>query len=269
MCLRWRLKFSHLRLNFSPTMRKPVKKYWEAVPKAAIVHDLGSPFCPRSWSIRRHFWHVQIERIHGSGITVHRSAISHTPSSVPFALSSSLLHYEERHSGVNTLKKGFSWCCDEPGEINTLLTEYPNSLVADGILNKIIDLKLSENRALIPRKHHRSSTSIRFDWGHSFTIAIDIAQLIGAKRSAHKGYSNSSYTDYGSNPRSKSGWVVACQRTAIGWIHVHHDIGQRLRVWGAVANSWHATTPLIHARTSRGHTFAIKWQACLNALRLK
>lgn len=97
--------------------------------------------------------------------------IPHHPG-IPRGLVAILLYYDGRKTLVSTLKQlfqarqGLSWCCDAPADITNLVTEYTNSLVAEGILTKIIDLlssldisielaKLSENRALGPHKHHR------------------------------------------------------------------------------------------------------------------
>lgn len=97
--------------------------------------------------------------------------IPHHPG-LPRGLVAILLYYDGRKALVNSLKQlfqarhGLSWCCNAPGEVTNLVTEYTDSLVADGILNKIIDLLseldiskelplLSENRALGPPKHHR------------------------------------------------------------------------------------------------------------------
>lgn len=97
--------------------------------------------------------------------------VPHHPG-LPRGLVAILLYYDGRKTLVATLKQlfqasqGHAWCCDAPAEVTNLVTEYCNSLVADGILMKIIELltqldlstelaKLSENRALGPPKHHR------------------------------------------------------------------------------------------------------------------
>lgn len=97
--------------------------------------------------------------------------VPHHPG-LPRGLVAILLYYDGRKTLVATLKQlfqacqGHAWCCDAPFEVTNLVTEYCNSLVADGILLKIIDLltqldltseldKLSQNRALGPPKHRR------------------------------------------------------------------------------------------------------------------
>lgn len=97
--------------------------------------------------------------------------IPHHPG-LPRGLVAILLYYDGRKTLVTTLKQlfqarqGISWCIDAPQEVTQLITTYTDTLVASGILNKIIDLlvqldltqelaTLSENRALGPPKHHR------------------------------------------------------------------------------------------------------------------
>lgn len=94
---------------------------------------------------------------------------------LPRGLVAILLYYDGRKTLVTTLKQlfqaryGISWCTDiseASQDIINVITNYTDSLVADGLLNKIIDLLeqmdltqelalLSENRALGPPKHHR------------------------------------------------------------------------------------------------------------------
>lgn len=91
---------------------------------------------------------------------------------LPRGLVAILLYYDGRKTVATTLKQlfqarsGISWCTEVSQDITTFITNYTDSLVADGLLNKIIDLLeqldvtqelalLSENRALGPSKHHR------------------------------------------------------------------------------------------------------------------
>ncbi|XP_055585632.1 nuclear pore complex protein Nup205-like [Uranotaenia lowii] len=91
---------------------------------------------------------------------------------LPRGLVAVLLYYDGRKSLVASLKElfqartGVSWCTDAPQEITQLITTYTDGLVADGLLDKIVDLLgelditkeldvLTNNRALGPPKHHR------------------------------------------------------------------------------------------------------------------
>ncbi|XP_058819266.1 nuclear pore complex protein Nup205 [Topomyia yanbarensis] len=91
---------------------------------------------------------------------------------LPRGLVAVLLYYDGRKSLVASLKElfqaraGVSWCTDAPTEITQLITAYTDALVADGVLEKILDLLeeldvtkeldvLTTNRALGPPKHHR------------------------------------------------------------------------------------------------------------------
>ncbi|XP_065083337.1 nuclear pore complex protein Nup205 [Ochlerotatus camptorhynchus] len=91
---------------------------------------------------------------------------------LPRGLVAVLLYYDGRKSLVASLKElmqaraGVSWCTDAPHEITQLITAYTDGLVADGVLDKILDLLgeldvtkevdvLTTNRALGPPKHHR------------------------------------------------------------------------------------------------------------------
>lgn len=97
--------------------------------------------------------------------------ISHHPG-LPRGLVAILLYYDGRKTLVTTLEQlfqarhGISWCTEAPQYITTFITNYTDALVADGLLNKIIDLLeqldstpelpfSSENRALVPSKYHR------------------------------------------------------------------------------------------------------------------
>jgi nuclear pore complex protein Nup205 len=90
---------------------------------------------------------------------------------LPRGLVAVLLYYDGRKSLVSTLKNlfqartGVSWCTESSADVTQLITNYTDTLVADGCLNKIIDLlgslditeeteKLTNNRALGPPKHH-------------------------------------------------------------------------------------------------------------------
>ncbi|XP_058056565.1 nuclear pore complex protein Nup205 [Anopheles bellator] len=83
-----------------------------------------------------------------------------------------LLYYDGRKSLVASLKQlfksraGVSWCTDASPEVTNIITSYTDGLVADGMLERIIDLLnelditkeldiLTTNRALGPPKHHR------------------------------------------------------------------------------------------------------------------
>ncbi|XP_052893264.1 nuclear pore complex protein Nup205 [Anopheles moucheti] len=83
-----------------------------------------------------------------------------------------LLYYDGRKSLVASLKQllksraGVSWCTDAPPEVTQIVTSYTDGLVADGLLERIIDLLqelditkeldiLTTNRALGPPRHHR------------------------------------------------------------------------------------------------------------------
>lgn len=91
---------------------------------------------------------------------------------LPRGLVAILLYYDGRKTLVTTLKQlfqarqGISWCTEASQDVTAFITNYTDALVADGLLNKIIDLLeqldvtqeialLSENRALGPSKHHR------------------------------------------------------------------------------------------------------------------
>uniref|UniRef100_A0AAG5DJ40 Nuclear pore complex protein Nup205 n=1 Tax=Anopheles atroparvus TaxID=41427 RepID=A0AAG5DJ40_ANOAO len=83
-----------------------------------------------------------------------------------------LLYYDGRKSLVASLKQlfksraGVSWCTDASPDVTQIITTYTDGLVADGVLERIIDLLqqlditkeldvLTTNRALGPPKHHR------------------------------------------------------------------------------------------------------------------
>lgn len=97
--------------------------------------------------------------------------IPHHPG-LPRGLVAILLYYDGRKTLVTTLKQlfqsryGISWCTEASQDITTFITNYTDGLIADGLLNRIIELldqldvtkelaMLSENRALGPPKHHR------------------------------------------------------------------------------------------------------------------
>lgn len=97
--------------------------------------------------------------------------LPHHPG-LPRGLVAVLLYYDGRKTLVTTLKQlfqarqGISWCVDVPQDVINLITVYTDSLIADGILNRILELlntldltqeraTLSENRALGPPKHYR------------------------------------------------------------------------------------------------------------------
>lgn len=83
-----------------------------------------------------------------------------------------LLYYDGRKTLATTLKdlfqasEGMSWCVDAPHEVTKFVTLFTHSLVADGVLLRILEqleqmditkelALLSENRALGKPKHHR------------------------------------------------------------------------------------------------------------------
>ncbi|XP_058121334.1 nuclear pore complex protein Nup205 [Anopheles ziemanni] len=83
-----------------------------------------------------------------------------------------LLYYDGRKSLVASLKQlfksraGVSWCTDATPDVTQIITTFTDGLVADGVLERIIDLLqqlditkeldvLTTNRALGPPKHHR------------------------------------------------------------------------------------------------------------------
>uniref|UniRef100_A0A336MB53 CSON014651 protein n=1 Tax=Culicoides sonorensis TaxID=179676 RepID=A0A336MB53_CULSO len=91
---------------------------------------------------------------------------------LPRGLVAILLYYDGRKALVTALKElmqarsGVSWCTDASQEVTQFVTNYTDGLVADGLLDKIIELLekfdvskevelLSNNRALGPPKHHR------------------------------------------------------------------------------------------------------------------
>lgn len=71
--------------------------------------------------------------------------LPHHPG-LPRGLVAILLYYDGRKTLVTTLKdlfqarEGISWCVELPPDVTNLISRYTDSLVADGILNKIIDL---------------------------------------------------------------------------------------------------------------------------------
>lgn len=71
--------------------------------------------------------------------------IPHHPG-LPRGLVAVLLYYDGRKTLVTTLKElfqareGISWCIEAPQDVTKMVTRFTDSLVADGILNKIIDL---------------------------------------------------------------------------------------------------------------------------------
>lgn len=102
--------------------------------------------------------------------------IPHHPG-LPRGLVAILLYYDGRKILVTTLKElcqareGISWCVELSSEVTRLVTNYTDSLVSDGLLNRIVDLLeslditkemeiLSENRALGSPKHHRQVISL-------------------------------------------------------------------------------------------------------------
>jgi len=91
---------------------------------------------------------------------------------LPRGLVAILLYYDGRKSLTCALKDlmqarfGVAWCTDVSNDITQLVTTFTDSLVAEGILRKIIEVLdsldiakeldiLSKNRALGPPKHHR------------------------------------------------------------------------------------------------------------------
>lgn len=91
---------------------------------------------------------------------------------LPRGLVAVLLYYDGRKALVSSLKDlmqarlGVSWCTDVSNDITHLVTSYTDSLVAEGILKRIIESiealdiakeldLLTKNRALGPPKHHR------------------------------------------------------------------------------------------------------------------
>lgn len=91
---------------------------------------------------------------------------------LPRGLVAVLLYYDGRKALISALKDlmqarlGVSWCTDVSNDITLLVTSFTDSLVAEGILKKIIDTidalditkeldLLTKNRALGPPKHHR------------------------------------------------------------------------------------------------------------------
>lgn len=91
---------------------------------------------------------------------------------LPRGLVAVLLYYDGRKALISALKDlmqarlGVSWCTDVSNDITLLITSYTDSLVAEGILKKIIESLdslditkeielLTKNRALGPPKHHR------------------------------------------------------------------------------------------------------------------
>lgn len=91
---------------------------------------------------------------------------------LPRGLVAVLLYYDGRKALTSALKDlmqaraGVSWCTDVSSDITHLVTGFTDSLVAEGILKKIIELLdsldiakelelLTKNRALGPPKHHR------------------------------------------------------------------------------------------------------------------
>lgn len=102
--------------------------------------------------------------------TAHQQMPNH--SGLYRGLVAVLLYYDGRKTLVTTLKdlfqarKGISWCTEASVEVTQIVSNFTDSLVADGLLNRIIELLetldiskelalLSENRALGKPKHHR------------------------------------------------------------------------------------------------------------------
>ncbi|XP_035778429.1 nuclear pore complex protein Nup205-like [Anopheles albimanus] len=100
-----------------------------------------------------------------------------------------LLYYDGRKSLVASLKQllksraGVSWCTDASPEVTQIVTSYTDGLLADGLLERIIDLLnelditkeldiLTTNRALGPPKHHRQVLDL-FD-----EIRLQLAQCV-------------------------------------------------------------------------------------------
>lgn len=65
---------------------------------------------------------------------------------LPRGLVAILLYYDGRKALVASLKEmfqarfGISWCTDASQDVTQLVTNYTDSLVADGIMDKIIEL---------------------------------------------------------------------------------------------------------------------------------
>jgi nuclear pore complex protein Nup205 len=91
---------------------------------------------------------------------------------LPRGLVAVLLYYDGRKALLSALKDlmqarlGVSWCTDMSQDVTLLVTSYTDSLVAEGVLKKIIESLdslditkelelLTKNRALGPPKHHR------------------------------------------------------------------------------------------------------------------
>lgn len=91
---------------------------------------------------------------------------------LPRGLIAVLLYYDGRKTLITTLKnlfqirEGISWCVEISPDITKIISRYIDSLVADGLLNRIIDLLdtlditkehalLTDNRALGSPKHRR------------------------------------------------------------------------------------------------------------------
>lgn len=106
----------------------------------------------------------------------------HNHPGLPRGLVAVLLYYDGRKTLVSALKElmqarlGISWCTDTSPEITQLVTNYTDSLVKDGLLDKIIELiktldisreiELLTNpnyRALGPPKHHSQVTALYED----------------------------------------------------------------------------------------------------------
>lgn len=114
--------------------------------------------------------------------------IPHHPG-LPRGLVAILLYYDGRKTFATTVKQlfqarqGISWCIEAPQDITYLVTQYTDTLVADGLLNKVIELLeeleitrelevLSRNRALGPPKHHRQVLDLFQD------IRLQLAQTV-------------------------------------------------------------------------------------------
>lgn len=91
---------------------------------------------------------------------------------LPRGLVAVLLYYDGRKALMSALKDlmqarlGVSWCTDVSNDVTLLITSYTDSLIAEGVLKKIIESLdslditkeielLTKNRALGPPKHHR------------------------------------------------------------------------------------------------------------------
>ncbi|CRK98110.1 CLUMA_CG011478, isoform A [Clunio marinus] len=121
-------------------------------------------------------------------LTTAQQQMSHYPG-LPRGLIAILLYYDGKKSLVLTLKSlmqarlGVSWCTDVSYDISALVTNYTDSLVAEGLLKKIIDALdnlditkelelLAKNRALGPPKHHRMVLDLYEEIRQNLAIAL-------------------------------------------------------------------------------------------------